>query len=101
MRKMVLLLLFFTMAIQAQDNIVYKKFNSFNLNSERILKIYLPDSYEENTDNSYPIAILLDGEFLFDLKSDPNEATDLKTEEQKRFADMQKRVVDLRKQYRP
>ncbi len=61
------LLLFFTMAVQAQDNIVYKKFNSFNLNSERILKIYLPDSYEENTDNSYPIAILFDGEFLFDV----------------------------------
>lgn len=67
MRKIVLLLLFFTMALQAQDNIVYKKFNSFNLNSERILKIYIPDSYEENTDNSYPIAILLDGEFLFDV----------------------------------
>ena len=61
MRKIVLLLLFFTMALQAQDNIVFKKFNSFNLNSERILKIYLPDSYEEKTDNSYPIAILLDG----------------------------------------
>lgn len=55
------------MAIQAQDNIIYKKFNSFNLNSERILKIYVPDSYEEKTDNSYPVAVLLDGEYLFDV----------------------------------
>ena len=67
MRKIVVLLLFFTMAIQAQDNIIYKKFNSFNLNSERILKIYVPDSYEEKTDNSYPVAVLLDGEYLFDV----------------------------------
>ncbi len=67
MRKIVVLLLFFTMAIQAQDNIIYKKFNSFNLNSERILKIYVPDSYEEKTDNSYPVAVLLDAEYLFDV----------------------------------
>lgn len=67
MRKIVFLLLFFSMAIQAQDNIVFKKFNSFNLGTERILKIYIPDSYEEKTDNSYPVAIVLDGEFLFDV----------------------------------
>ena len=62
-----ILLLFFTMAVQAQDNVIYKKFNSYNLGTERILKIYLPDSYEEKKENSYPIAILLDGEFLFDV----------------------------------
>lgn len=52
---------------QAQDNIIYKKFNSFNLNQERILKIYVPDSFEENNKNTYPVAVILDAEFLFDV----------------------------------
>ena len=67
MRKIVILLLFFAMAVQAQHNVIYKKFNSFNLNAERILKIYIPDSYEEKTENSYPIAVILDAEYLFDV----------------------------------
>ena len=67
MRKLVLLFFFISFIGQAQDNIIYKKFNSFNLNQERILKIYIPDSFEENDKNTYPVAILLDGEFLFDV----------------------------------
>ena len=67
MRKLVLLFFFISFIGQAQDNIIYKKFNSFNLNQERILKIYIPDSFQENEKNTYPVAILLDGEFLFDV----------------------------------
>lgn len=67
MRKLVLLFFFISFIGQAQDHIIYKKFNSFNLNQERILKIYIPESFQENEKNTYPIAILLDGEFLFDV----------------------------------
>ena len=67
MRKLVLLFFFISFIGQAQDNIIYKKFNSFNLNQERILKIYIPDSFQENDKNTYPVAILMDGEFLFDV----------------------------------
>lgn len=67
MRKIVVLLLFISFLGQAQDNIIYKKFNSVSTNSERILKIYVPDSYEENEKSTYPVAILMDGEFLFDV----------------------------------
>jgi predicted alpha/beta superfamily hydrolase len=67
MRKLVLLFFFISFIGKAQDNIIYKKFNSFNLNQERILKIYLPDSFQENDKNTYPVAILMDGEFLFDV----------------------------------
>ena len=67
MRKLVLLFFFISFIGQAQDNIIYKKFNSFNLNQERILKIYIPDSFQENEKNTYPVAILMDGEFLFDV----------------------------------
>ena len=67
MRKLVLLFFFISFIGQAQDNIIYKKFNSFSLNQERILKIYIPDSFQENDKNTYPVAILMDGEFLFDV----------------------------------
>ena len=61
------ILFFISFLGQAQDNIIYKKFNSFNLNQERILKIYVPDSFEENDKNTYPVAVVLDAEFLFDV----------------------------------
>ncbi len=67
MRKIVVLLFLVSFLGQAQDNIVFKKFNSTYTNSERILKIFLPESYNEDEKNSYPVAILLDGELLFDV----------------------------------
>ena len=67
MRKIVVLLFLISFFGQAQDNIVYKKFNSVYTNSERILKIYIPESYDEDEKNTYPVAILLDGELLFDV----------------------------------
>ena len=67
MRKLVLIFFFISFIGQAQDNIIYKKFNSVMLNQERILKIYIPDSFQENEKNTYPVAILMDGEFLFDV----------------------------------
>lgn len=67
MRKIVVLLFLVSFFGQAQDNIVFKKFNSTYTNSERILKIFLPESYNEDENNTYPVAILLDGELLFDV----------------------------------
>ncbi len=67
MKKIVLILLFISFLAQGQDNVTFKKFNSVSTNSERILKIYVPDSYEENEKSTYPVAILMDGEFLFDV----------------------------------
>ena len=67
MRKLVLLFFFVSFIGQAQDNIIYKKFNSFNLNEERILKIYVPESFQEDEKNTYPVTVIFDGEFLFDV----------------------------------
>ena len=67
MKKIVGILLFISFLSQAQDNVTFKKFNSVSTNSERILKIYIPDSYEENEKSTYPVAILLDAEYLFDV----------------------------------
>ena len=67
MKKIVFILLIISAFANAQDNIIFKKFNSFELNTERILKIYLPDSYEEEIDNTYPVTVVFDGEYLFDV----------------------------------
>jgi hypothetical protein len=67
MRKLVLLFFFISFIGEAQDNIIYKKFNSFNLNQERILKIYVPESFQEDDQNTYPVTVIFDGEFLFDV----------------------------------
>ncbi len=67
MKKLTLLFLFISTFVFSQDNIIFKKFNSSLLNTERILKIYLPASYEENKDHTYPVAVIFDAEYLFDV----------------------------------
>lgn len=39
---------------------------SGEMHSDRTLKIYIPDSYQEDSERVYPLAIVLDAEFLFD-----------------------------------
>lgn len=61
--------LFFLISINfySQEKTVIKEFDSYQLNTERILKIYLPKSYEENKEHTYPVAVIFDGEYLFDV----------------------------------
>jgi len=40
---------------------------SGELNSERTLKIYVPESYKQDSTRVYPLAIVLDAEYLFDV----------------------------------
>ncbi|MEN8186949.1 MAG: alpha/beta hydrolase-fold protein [Bacteroidota bacterium] len=67
MKRTALLFLLISTISFAQDNVAYKKFNSSQLNTERIIKIYLPASYEENKENTYPVAVVFDAEVLFDV----------------------------------
>jgi len=61
-----LLLLLSNILIYSQD-IIIKEFNSDELGTTRILKIYVPESYEIEGTRLYPLSILLDGDFLFDV----------------------------------
>lgn len=65
-----LFLLFFTIYGFSQ-NTRLEKFTSSEmageLNNERILKIHIPDSYREDSTRVYPLAIVLDAEYLFDI----------------------------------
>ena len=68
-----LLLLIFTLQLIAQDNIIVHeksdfsigdsfKFNSIILSEERIINVYLPESYHQSkSKEKYPVVYLLDG----------------------------------------
>ena len=45
---------------------IYKEYPSEKLGETRQVKIQLPRNYEENTDKSYPLFLVLDGDYLFE-----------------------------------
>ncbi|WP_034918287.1 alpha/beta hydrolase [Gillisia sp. CAL575] len=45
---------------------VYKSLKSSKLGEERELKIQLPRNYDKNKEKSYPVLIVLDGDYLFE-----------------------------------
>ncbi|WP_456379129.1 alpha/beta hydrolase [Lutibacter sp.] len=49
------------------QNIQTKKFDSQELENDRYLKIYIPDSYLIDSTKVYPLTIVLDAEYLFDV----------------------------------
>ncbi len=65
------LLLLLSSVITFGQNIQMEAFKSSELSGEihnnRTLKIYVPDSYQEDSDRVYPLAIILDAEYLFDI----------------------------------
>lgn len=46
---------------------IYEAFDSYKLNEIRQIKIQLPRNYEENKDKTYPLFIVLDGDYLFEV----------------------------------
>ena len=68
MKKLELLLIAFLISntIIAQ-NITTQKFNSLELGSQRTIKIYLPPEFDPESTDLYPLTVVLDAEFLFDV----------------------------------
>jgi predicted alpha/beta superfamily hydrolase len=60
-----LFLLFFFSAFS--QTVVKKIINSDYLGTSREIKIYLPKGYDKNEEKNYPLAIVLDSEYMFDL----------------------------------
>lgn len=72
MKKLsVVLFLFLITTLSFAQNVITETFSSRELsgelNSERILKIYVPESYAVDSTRVYPLAIVLDAEHLFDI----------------------------------
>ena len=56
--------LFFALNLQAQA--IYKTINSYKLEGDRELKIQLPRNYNPEENRTYPLIIVLDGDYLFE-----------------------------------
>lgn len=60
-----LLLLFFCVStLNAQT--IYEEFDSHKLGERRQIKIQLPRNYEDNTEKTYPLFVVLDGDYMFE-----------------------------------
>ncbi|VAW24497.1 hypothetical protein MNBD_BACTEROID04-858, partial [hydrothermal vent metagenome] len=62
-----MLLIIFISNYNYSQNIHLKKFDSQELENDRYLKIYIPDSYQIDSTKVYPLTIVLDAEYLFDV----------------------------------
>ena len=68
MEKLLLFLLTLLIWISSfSQNAQLKKFNSIALENDRYLKIYIPPSYYLDSTKMYPLTIVLDAEYLFDV----------------------------------
>ena len=67
MKKPIIYLLFLIGSINfISAQVVYKTFESLKLGKTRELKIQLPRGYTSDKDKSYPLFIVLDGDYLFE-----------------------------------
>lgn len=60
-----LIFLFFSLLGYSQK-IISKKIKSDFVEGERLIKIYIPEGYDSKEEKNYPLAIVLDAEYLFD-----------------------------------
>ena len=68
MKKPIIFLLVLFCIINATDaQVKYETFESSKLGETRELKIQLPRGYDGNQDKSYPLFVVLDGDYLFEI----------------------------------
>ncbi|HET8837817.1 MAG TPA: alpha/beta hydrolase-fold protein [Flavobacteriaceae bacterium] len=53
-------------AIPSYSQTIYKTVQSVNLKETRKFKVQLPRDFEENPDKTYPLVLVLDGDYLFE-----------------------------------
>ena len=67
MKKILYLFLFVTSNFVYGQDIIIKEFYSDELGTFRTLKIFIPKSYEDEGTKLYPLSILFDGDYIFDV----------------------------------
>ncbi len=67
MKKLFLLALVFSTSIVFGQKIIHKEINSIELGETRHIKIYIPPSYKKGDTRLYPLTVLFDGDYLFDV----------------------------------
>lgn len=65
--KKIIYTLILVMCINLLDaQVIYEEFESYKLGETREIKIQLPRGYDGNADKSYPLFIVLDGDYMFE-----------------------------------
>ncbi|PCI08928.1 MAG: hypothetical protein COB73_06280 [Flavobacteriaceae bacterium] len=67
MKKLSILFTLFISVAMFGQNTFTTTINSYELGGEREIRIYIPPSYELDSARVYPLAVILDAEFLFDV----------------------------------
>ena len=68
MRKIFAFIVLFIFSISAfGQRLITKKYESEELQDIRILRVHLPSGYDNDTIANYPLTIILDSEYMFDL----------------------------------
>ncbi len=66
MKKFYTLIILCLIALNLQAQAIYKTLDSYKLGDERELKIQLPRNYSVDSESTYPLIIVLDGDYLFE-----------------------------------
>ena len=66
MKTLIYILMIIACVPICNSQVIYEEFESDKLGEARELKIQLPRGYEKNTDKSYPLFIVLDGDYMFE-----------------------------------
>lgn len=66
MKKSLIILIAFVFITTGYSQTIYDSFKSIKLDQNRELKIQLPRNYKKNEEKTYPLIIVLDGDYLFE-----------------------------------
>ncbi len=66
MKKSLTLIIACLFTFSGYTQAIYESFRSIKLDQNRELKIQLPRNYKKNVDKTYPLIIVLDGDYLFE-----------------------------------
>lgn len=66
MKKIYTLAILCLFAISLNAQAIYETIDSYKLNGKRDLKIQLPRNYDQEANRTYPLVIVLDGDYLFE-----------------------------------
>jgi len=66
MKKFFASLLLLTVCFSLYSQAIYETIDSYKLDGQRELKIQLPRNYDADADRTYPLVIVLDGDYLFE-----------------------------------
>ncbi len=67
MRNLILAAFLLINSVAFAQKIYNKKVNSIQFNTDRDIKLYLPEGHDTDTIRKYPVAIVLNNDYLFDI----------------------------------